>query len=184
MTEPTAPVMAPLKRPATFDHLKKKQPLERKVTIALSQEALDAYDEASDSLERAKLLDEPTEALEEALKAARGTLAEESVVLTFRSIGRKAYDSLVDTYPPTAEQIREFQEDNPDREGNPGKGKPPYDIDHFAPALVAASCVDPRMTIEEVDELFAEWNAVEVAELWVAALEVNTQRRVVSLGNV
>jgi hypothetical protein len=172
-----------LKRPATFDHLKKKQPLERRVTIALDQETLEAFDAAGDALERAKLLNEPTEELETALEEARAKLEETSAVLVFRSIGRKAYDRLVDTYPPTPEQIKEFQEDNPDREGNPGKGKPPYDIDHFAPALVAASCVDPAMTIEEVTELFDEWNAVEVAELWVAALEVNTQRRVVSLGN-
>lgn len=177
------PAPTGLKKPATFDHLKKKQPLERKITIALSQEALDAYDEASDALERAKLLNEKTEDQEAALAVARAALEEESVTLIFRSIGRKNYDALVEMYPPTPEQIEEFRDENRDREGNPGKGKPPYDIEKFAPALVAASCAEPEMTIEQVNEIFEGWNSTEIAELWVAALEVNTQRRVVSLGN-
>jgi hypothetical protein len=168
-----------IKRPATFDRLRKKQPLQKLVTIPLSSEAVEAYDRAENALERARLLNETDKlsGLELELEGARAHLENESETLVFQSMGRLAYDDLVEEHPPTEEQIKEFQE------ANGGKGRPPYNIDTFAPALVAASCVEPQMTVDEVNVLFTEWNATEVAELWVAALEVNTQRRVVSLGN-
>ena len=173
-----------LKKPATFDHLKKKQPLQRTVTIPLEQDTLDAYDAAESALERARLLGEPTDELESALAVAKEAVLETSVKMTFRSIGRKAYDALLDEHPPTAEQIKEFREENADKDGNPAtKGQPPYNIETFAPALIQASCVEPAMTLEQVNELFDEWNSTELSELWGAAYEVNTQRRVVSLGN-
>jgi hypothetical protein len=179
------PAPAPLKKPPTFDRLKKKQPLERKVTIALVQESLDAYDAATNALERARLLGEEDRIpdLETEVAEAKARLVEDSIELKFRSIGRKNYDALLEAHPPTPEQIKEFQEANADKEGNPGKGQPPYNVDTFAPALVAASLAEPELSEEQVQELFDEWNATELAELWVAALEVNTQRRVVSLGN-
>lgn len=170
-------------RPATFDRLKKKQPLERKVTIPLDQDALDAYDTAVSALERAKTFNEDTTEAEAQVAEARANLQEHTVTMVFRAIGRKNYDALIELYPPTEEQIEEFRNENLDRHGNPSKGKPAYDIDKFAPALVAASCVEPEMTLDQVNELFDEWNATELAQLWVAALEVNTHRRVVSLGN-
>jgi hypothetical protein len=38
------------------------------------------------------------------------------------------------------------------------------------------------MTVEQVRELWDEWNVAEILPCWQAALEVNTQRRVVDLG--
>lgn len=173
-----------LAKPATFDHLKKKKPLERIVTIPLDDECVERFERAKDAVERAKLLKEPTEDLEAKLAEARAEVEANSVRMVFRCIGRKAYDALVDAHPPTPEQITQFREDNSTPDGKPAtKGKPPYDIEKFAPALVQASCADPQLTLEQVNELFDEWNSTELAELWVAALEVNTQRRVVTLGN-
>lgn len=123
-------------RPATFDHLKKKLPMERTVTISLSDD--------------------------------------ESVTLRFRSIGRRNYDALIGAHPATEQQKADAKAT--------GAGEPPYDADTFAPALVAASCIEPVMTLDQVRELWDEWNTAEVLDLWVAALEVNTQRRVVDLG--
>lgn len=174
-----------LKKPVTFDHLKKKAPVERRVRIPLSQDAVDTFDAATEAYERAKILGEPTEALAEALAVARTAVEESSVVMLFRCIGRKAYDDLLEAHPPTDDQVKEFQDDNPNRDGTPNtRGRPPYNIETFPAALVAASCVEPEMTYEQVCEIFDEWNSTEVSELWVAALEVNTQRRVVQLGNV
>lgn len=178
------PAPTGLKKPATFDHLKKKQPLERKVTIPLSQEAVDAYHDAEQAYERAKILNEPADALKEALDAARAAVLEESVQMVFRSIGRKAYDALLEEFPPTEEQIAEYRKEHADKDGNPAKkGEPPYNIELFAPALIAASCVEPKMTVDQVNEIFDEWNSTEIAEIWTAAHEVNTSRRVVQLGN-
>ncbi len=117
------------KRPATFDHLKKKQPLERVVKVAL--------DDAS------------------------------TVVLRFRAVGHKRYKALLDAHPPTDEQKQD-------------ENHPPYNSETFPIALIAASCVEPRMTEEQVQELDDEWNTSELVPLWLAAIEVNTQRREVS----
>jgi hypothetical protein len=172
-----------LQKPPTFDRLKKKAPLEQKVTVVVDAELFESYEQATSALERAKLLNEPTEELEAAATAAEEALRQDGVeTLVFRSIGRKAYDALVEEYPPTEEQITEYRADNPQRDGSPGKGKPAYNIETFAPALIAASCVEPEMTVEQVTELFDGWTSVEIQELWVAALAVNTQRRVVKLG--
>lgn len=161
-------------RPATFDHLKKKQPLERTVSIVLSDDAARSYEAASEALERARLLGQPTHEHEESLAKARAALEAETVTMRFRSIGRKVYDALLLMHPATDEQKAEAAKD--------GTPELPYDIDTFAPALVAASCVEPRLSIEQVRELWDEWNSAEVAPCWVAAMEVNTQRRVVDLG--
>lgn len=161
-------------RPATFDHLKKKQPMERTVSVVLSDDAATAWQDASAAVERARLTGKPTDDLEAAAAEARAALEAETVTLRFRSIGRKAYDALLRQHPPTEEQKAEAT-----KEGTP---EPPYDIDSFAPALVAASCIEPMMTPEQVRELWDEWNTAEILPCWMAALEVNTQRRVVDLG--
>lgn len=173
------------RRPATFDHLKKKDKLRQVVSIPLDGDAVEAFDQATSNLERARLLGESDslEALQELVDRAKEAVEDTSVRMVFQSIGRKAYDALLMAHPPTEEQVAEFQDENRQKDGSPGKGKPPYNIETFAPALIAASCVDPELTPEQVEELWDEWNSTELAELWMAALAVNTQRRVVHLGN-
>lgn len=161
-------------RPATFDHLKKKQPMERVVRVVLSDETARAHEEATAALETARLTGSPTAEHEESVAKARAALDAETVVLRFRSIGRKAYDALLREHPASDEQKAEAEKD--------ATQEPPYNVDSFAPALVAASCVDPSLTVAQVSELWDDWNAAELAQLWVAALEVNTQNRVVELG--
>jgi hypothetical protein len=39
------------------------------------------------------------------------------------------------------------------------------------------------MTEEEVNELWDEWNSAELGSLFLAAMTVNTSRRVADLGN-
>lgn len=164
-----------MSRPATFDHLKKKKPLEKRVPIYLDDE----------TVERMQLAEQmhstmPNEETQAELDAASAALKESTVTMVFRSIGRKAYEKLVSEHPPTDEQIAEAEKDN--------EPKPAYNIDTFAPALVLKSCVEPKMTEDEVlvifegDDETPAWNTTEILEIWLAALEVNTQRRVVSLG--
>lgn len=172
---PKAPTKAPAgQRPATFDHLKKKQPLELTIGIVLDNEAAEAHEAAAMALETARLTGKPTAALEEAERKARAALDAETVTMRFRSIGRKAYDALLLAHPPTEADKAEAKE--------AGTEPPPWDIGTFAPALVAASCVEPRMSEAEVHELWDAWNAAESAQCWIAALYVNTQRRVAELG--
>lgn len=177
-------------RPATFDHLQKKKPLEKTVHIYLDDDAIAAHTAALEALERAKRIDlsrtgrdlpEVLEAqslltgLEEALAKARAALDNETVTLRFRSIGRKRYDKLVHEYPTDEKQDAEHK----DEHGVPA----PYDAEEFSVALIAASCVEPVLSEDQVRELRDTWNVSEYVEMFMAALEVNTQRRVADLGN-
>ena len=173
-------------RPATFDHLKSaKKPLRRTITIFLDDDTVTALAEAQNDYAEAVQKAQPegldpaekTELLE-AISTARQAVEASSVEMTFQSIGRKKYDRLMQLYPPSDEQKAEFAKEH-------GEGaEPAYDADAFAAALIAASCITPAMTEEDVAELRDEWNTAEYVELFTAALEVNTQRRVADLGNV
>lgn len=161
-------------RPATFDHLRKKKPIEKIVHVPLDPDLVEAYEKAVEDFEAADARDDDLSVVSAAREAAREKLEEQTVSLKFRSIGRKRYDALIHDHPPTDEQNEEHQRQY-------GQ-KAPYDVETFAPALIAASCVEPEMTAEQVMELFDDWNPAEVFDLYTAALEVNTQRRVVDLG--
>jgi hypothetical protein len=161
--------VATTKRPPTFDHLRKKQPLERTVAIPLNDEAVRTFKEASEALGRVQMVKGDDTEAQAAFDAAKAALEEETVELRFRSIGRKRYDDLVRAHPPTDEQKAEAAD-------------VPYEVESFSVALIAASCVEPKMTEDEVAELSETWNVAEFMQLWMAALEVNTQRRVVEMG--
>lgn len=171
------PAPTGLKKPPTFDHLKKKQPLQRVIVVPLDEDAVAALEEASEAAETARMTSPTGEAPPEVLEAlndAQKAVEKSSVKVLIRSIGRKRYDALLAEHPVTPEQTAEAEAE--------GGSALPYNIDTFPIALVAASCVSPEMTEEQVAELFDEWNAAEVNALWLTALEVNTQRRVVDLG--
>lgn len=180
-TEPWSPR---LKKPATLDHLKKKEPLETSVPILLSDAPIEAVEAARSRVLRAEgnLAESPDDSgLQREMAAAQNDLDEaleaqneEVVWCRFRSIGRKAYDRLIDEHPPTDKQKEEAAE-----AGNPA----PYNGETFAPALVAASCVEPKMTVEDAKEIFEEWNQSESFSLFMAAMRVCTGRRVSDLGN-
>lgn len=158
---------------ATFDHLKSgKKPLERIVTIYLDDEPIQALREA----ETALAADAENADLLQAVEQAKEAVEESAVTLLFRSIGRKKYDQLIRLYPATEEQSAEHKEQF--------GSEAPYDADEFSVALIAASCADPVLSEAQVRELRDDWNTSEYVELFTAALEVNTQRRVANLGNL
>ena len=84
------------------------------------------------------------------------------VVFTFKSIGRENYDDLILEHPPTKKQKEEGSD---------------FNTDTFPPILVAASCVEPEMTVEEANQMFASdsWNGAELRDLFFGALGVNTE---------
>jgi hypothetical protein len=83
----------------------------------------------------------------------------EKVELLFRSIGATEYDRLVTKFPPTSAQRKEGAS---------------YNIDLFAPALLAATVVDPQMTDEEARELWNSdaWNRGELLVLFREAIDI------------
>jgi hypothetical protein len=83
------------------------------------------------------------------------------VGLTFRGISAREYDKLVSKHPPRPADKKQ------------GYG---YNPDSFGPAIIAETCVEPQMTVEDVTEIWAsdDWNRGERMMLLMAAIEVCT----------
>ena len=160
------------------DRLNRKKPLTREVKVYMEPDLVDAVMEAEAQCQIAALQERPAEeqALLKSVYDEAVAAAEECVeLMRFQSIGRKAYEDLVNEYPPTEEQLAEAVAE--------GAATPPYDGDVFPAALIAATCTSHELTVEDVLGWIDEWNALEVLELFQAALVVCTQTRRLELGN-
>lgn len=171
-------------RPATADHLKSgKKPATKVVDVVLDPDAARVVQEAESALAGAEAkahalpddekAQEAVWAAQEAYDAAKAQAVADDVVvsLRFRSVGRHAYDELVHAHQPTEEQ----------KADEPNLG---FDPDRFPQALVAASLVEPKMSLADVEALWEspDWNTPELGVLFGAALEVNNYRATVDLG--
>lgn len=180
----TATTTSPVKRPATFDRLKAKKPVEDVVDILLDDEPAKAVSDAREALLEAEgnlqeKLHDPKlkKARDDAKKAVDKAMAEqdgEIVTIRFRAVGRKRYEQLLDEHPPTPEEERKAKD---------AGGEAAWNNETFPVALIAASAVEPALTEEQVQELFDEWNQTEAQMLFLSAFRVNTNRRVPDLGN-
>lgn len=180
----TTTTTLPGKRPATYDRLKKKKPVEETVEILLDDSPTIALTEARDKLleaegtlhedEKNPKLKKARDEAKRALDAAMAAQDAEIVTIKFRAIGRKRFDALLDEHPPTKEQEQKAKD---------AGGEAGWNSDTFPPAVIAASAIEPELTIEQVMELYDDWNASEIQLLFLAAYKVNTNRRVPDLGN-
>lgn len=86
----------------------------------------------------------------------------QEVELTFQAIGAKEYDKLVSKHPPKAEQRVEGAS---------------FDIDSFAPALIAKVSVEPEMTEKDAKEIWdsPEWSRGDLMVLFRRAVELNNR---------
>ena len=84
------------------------------------------------------------------------------VTLKYRAIGAKAYDKLVSKHPPKAEDRLEGAS---------------FDINTFAPALIAACSVEPEMTEEDAKEIWdsPEWSRGDLMVLFRNAVDLNNR---------
>lgn len=110
------------------------------------------------------------------METMRERVAEASITFTFRSIGRKPWDDLVGEHPPTKDQV--------DKAKREGLGVPNVNQDSFPVAAIAASVVEPTLTVDDVKDMWdsPDWSDGELTILYQAALMVNQQARVVDLG--
>ena len=183
----------PLKKPLTFDHLKsKKKPNYKDQIILLDPSKGNAVDEVKEKLAAVekkiflkdsiktpgpsvksdiKALNKELESLKEDLEAAEEAMYEASALFRFKSIGRNSMDELLAENSPSPRQIEEAKvEGNNDLQYNP---------ETFPQALIAASCVEPDMSVEDVQELWddEDWTTPELLSLFTAAQEVNQDFR-------
>lgn len=85
------------------------------------------------------------------------------VSFLFVSIGSKRYDALLTKHPPTTDQRA---------------GGATYNVDTFAPALLAAVCTDPVIDPEGWAQVWNSdsWNRGEVSALFWRAVELCNSR--------
>ena len=94
------------------------------------------------------------------IEASRDT----EIVFVFKAIGAPIYDALL-----------LLPENQPSEEDKKTGGD--FNPDHFPAALVAASCIDPEMSLEEALTIYNDpaWNGAELQKLFFGALGVNTE---------
>lgn len=178
-------------RPLTYDHLRsRKKPNLKSVRLALDSEVAEEFEQAKEELERLAtrmeyMTEEDTrlpvlraqrDEAQVRFDQAKEAVLEESVLFKFRSIGRKRFDDLIASHPPTEAQIEKAKKT--------GEGDLTWNSETFPPALVFNCLVEPKLEEHEVKDLWEsdDWAGSEIIALFYAALEVNTNRRTLELG--
>lgn len=192
------PLPVKLRRPATFDHLRRKQRPWRVVEVCLDMDAKRQVEDATRRLgdaERelprdvtAKDREARLAPLKAALDEARTAVNEATQELLFESIGRARREALQEAHPPTSEdeeaaeeayQIMRAAAPNPE---HVAKQPAQFNFKTYSLALIAASCISPRLTEAEWREITDEWTDGEYQGLWLTAQMVNGDGSLVSLG--
>ena len=147
--------------PDIKDILAKAKPREHTIRLCLAGdvaaevERLEAELAAMQSWVQQSIADaHPGIALAEKIAAARERMQGSEVEFTFRALGAKAWSDLVAQHPS-------------EKEGES------WDDESLAPALIAASAINPAMTPDDVGELFEQLNAGQRQQLIDAAWTVN-----------
>lgn len=160
----------------TFDQFqKRKQRRTAILPIVTDDDCSTAYELAERNLTQAKAAfprdDEAIIAAQKTLAAAEAELREATVIFRLRALPREGDNSftvLRAEHPPKDadhERVREFTGD--------AKAKARWHSKTFEPALVAATLVEPEVTVEQAAAWSDEWNDGEWNRLVNACLEVN-----------
>jgi hypothetical protein len=144
------------------DILARAKPREKTVLVCIRGDLAGEAERLQDELSRvstdwepADLTDvHPGRELAEKLKALREQIREAEEPFKLRYIGDKAYSDLMAAHPS--------KDDNE-----------AFDSESFPRALVAASCIEPVMSEEQVAELFEVINEGEIKKLFDAAWDVH-----------
>lgn len=97
-------------------------------------------------------------------------------VIRFKALGRDAYEKLRGQHEPTSKQRKDARDK--------GLGELSHNPETFPPALLAASAVAPKMSLDEATKLWESesWSQGELTLLFLTAQNVNAGSQVVSLG--
>lgn len=152
----------PAKHPASAILMAKK-PVRRRVIVVLDEEAEVAVEEARQRLRQAEDGQGDVAGAQVYLAAAEEHLASVTVEFLFRALGRAQYRALVAAHPPTDGQRLMAR----------ARGELcEFNRDTFPPALLAAVCEEPPLTVDEARQLLDDWTTGEAALIWNTALEV------------
>lgn len=109
-----------------------------------------------------QLINKPRSTTEFSLFLSDGNGGTNEVTLKYQAIGMRAYDRLVGKHPPKPDQRAEGSS---------------FDIDTFAPALIAACSVDPEISPAEAKKIWdsEDWSRGDVMVLFRNAVELNNR---------
>lgn len=177
-------------KPVTVSEImNRKKPSEKSVDVcldrALKEEAMKATKnagvismklrkaEADEDAERIAELEAELAAAELEAELAEIAVEENTVTFVFRTIGRHAANAIVSAHPPTAAQ-REAYAAELKAQGRPIEPLS-WNAETLPPAIMAASSVEPKMSVEEAQELWTSdvFGSGELEELFLAAWTVN-----------
>lgn len=150
------------------DILAKAKPREKTVMVCIRGDLAGEAERLQDELSRVSEDWEPADlseahpgrAIAEQLKAVHAQVREAEEPFKLRYIGDRAYSDLMAAHPS--------MDDNE-----------AFDSEAFPRALVAASCVEPVMSEEQVTQLFEVINEGEIKKLFDAAWDVHNSSDVI-----
>ena len=150
------------------DILAEATPRERTVKVCIRGDLAGEAERLQDELSKVSEDWEPTDltdvhpgrALAEELKALREQIRAAERPFRLRYIGDKPYSDLMAAHPGTDDSEA-------------------FDSQTFPRALIAASCVDPVMSEEQVAQLFEKINQGEIKKLFDAAWDVHNSSEMV-----
>jgi len=188
---------------APLDHLRsRKKPVRKTVWIAGDGELVDALAEAEGELSRMRAsadtyrnsraelaqsraleLDGQIVIKEEEVSLLRNAVRDSSIKFVFQSIRRQDNDALTEAHPATAAQKAAAKAAGENND-------PPFNPDTYPGALILATMVEPHFDhndeeqVAEMDEWLSSsaFNQGEFMALFVAAVGVQQERKVVELG--
>jgi hypothetical protein len=142
--------------------LKRAKPREKTVQVCLAGDLAGEAERLADEISRTAEEWEPTDLTDEhpgrklaaQLKDVRAKARESEEPFTLRYIGDRSYSDLLAAHPAE----------------NDGEA---FNSDTFPRALIAAACVQPKMTEEQVGDLFEVINEGEIKKLFDAAWDVH-----------
>ena len=131
-------------------------------TAAKNAEARQKQSEASKRATLDQLVNKPRNTTEFSLYLSDGNGGSNEVTLKYQAIGMRAYDDLVAKHPPKADQRAEGAS---------------FNMDTFAPALIAACAVESEITPAEAKKIWEseEWSRGDVMVLFRNAVELNNR---------
>ena len=125
----------------------------------------EARQKQSDADKRAtidQLINKPRSVTEFSIYLSDGNGGSNELTLKYQAIGMREYDKLVSKHPPKPDQRAEGAS---------------FDIDSFAPALIAACAVEPEITVPQAKQIWDsnDWSRGDVMVLFRQAVELNNR---------
>ncbi len=100
------------------------------------------------------------------IEELRDSAKDVTATFVFEDLGRKRFEDLWKTCPPTDEQREEGYE---------------WDPDAFGPLIIATACIQPELTLEEATDMYDNWSTAEAEILLMTAINVNMGMSVIPL---